>query len=147
MTGPLPTRPTRFQANALVRFCAIAALVAIAACTQRPEAPPAPMVVAPPAPTAANPLDRDMPAYLRLPGQPDGTPVRVGVILPFSSGAAGTRALASSMLKAAELAMFDAGNRNILLMTADEANTQQLLKYRKIVITADAMETIARRTA
>lgn len=34
-----------------------------------------------------------------------------------------------------------------LLMTADEANTQQLLKYRKIIITADAMETIARRTA
>ena len=34
-----------------------------------------------------------------------------------------------------------------LLMTADEANTQHLLRYRKIVITADAMETIARRTA
>ena len=34
-----------------------------------------------------------------------------------------------------------------LLMTADEANTHQLLLYRKIVITADAMETLARRTA
>lgn len=34
-----------------------------------------------------------------------------------------------------------------LLMTADEANTHHLLLYRKIIITADAMETIARRTA
>jgi large subunit ribosomal protein L4 len=34
-----------------------------------------------------------------------------------------------------------------LLMTADEANTEQLLHYDKIVVTADAMETLARRTA
>ena len=34
-----------------------------------------------------------------------------------------------------------------LLMTADEANTHHLLLYRKIVVTADAMETLARRTA
>jgi large subunit ribosomal protein L4 len=34
-----------------------------------------------------------------------------------------------------------------LLMTADEVNTQHLLGYRKVVITADAMETLARRTA
>jgi large subunit ribosomal protein L4 len=34
-----------------------------------------------------------------------------------------------------------------LLMTADEANTRHLLLYRKIVVTADAMETLARRTA
>jgi large subunit ribosomal protein L4 len=34
-----------------------------------------------------------------------------------------------------------------LLITADEANTLQLLNYRKIIITADAMETLSRRTA
>jgi large subunit ribosomal protein L4 len=34
-----------------------------------------------------------------------------------------------------------------LLMTADEANTHDLLRYRKIIITEDAIETIARRTA
>jgi branched-chain amino acid transport system substrate-binding protein len=80
------------------------------------------MVVVPQAPMAANPLDRDMPNYLRLPGLPAGTPVRVGVILPFSSTAPATRALAASMMKAAQLAMFDAGNPRILLMTADEGN-------------------------
>jgi large subunit ribosomal protein L4 len=34
-----------------------------------------------------------------------------------------------------------------LLMTADEANVEHLLNYHKIVITADALETLARRTA
>jgi branched-chain amino acid transport system substrate-binding protein len=107
----------------LCRFCAIAAAVAIAACTPKPQgAPPAPMTAVPQAPLAANPLDHDQPSYLRLPGLPDGTPVRVGIILPFTSSSGPTRALAASLLKAAELAMFDAGNRNILLMTADEGN-------------------------
>jgi len=104
-----------------LRLCAIAAAVAIAACTPKPEIA-IPVPPPPAAPVAANPLDRDQPNYLRLPGMADGTPVRVGVILPFTSGAPGTRALAQSMLKAAELALFDAGNRNIVLITADEGN-------------------------
>ena len=105
------------------RLCAIAAAVAIAACTPRPEPPAAPMIAVPQGPIASNPLDRDQLNYMRLPGLADGvTPVRVGIILPFTSSSAGTRALAGSMLKAAELAMFAAGNRNILLMTADEGN-------------------------
>ncbi|MBA2590095.1 MAG: penicillin-binding protein activator [Alphaproteobacteria bacterium] len=108
------------------RFCAIAAGLAIAACTPKPEGPPPPappMIVVPQGPIAANPLDRDLPSYLRLPGLADGaTPVRVGIILPFTSTSAPTRALAASMLKAAELAMFAAGNRNMLLMAADEGN-------------------------
>jgi branched-chain amino acid transport system substrate-binding protein len=114
----------RVLTHSLARFCAIAAALVIAACTP-PPAPPAPRVVAPPppAPVAGNPLDRDLPSYLRLPGMaPDQVPVRVGIILPFSSTSPATRALAASMLKAAELAMFDSGNRNILLMTADDGS-------------------------
>jgi ABC-type branched-subunit amino acid transport system substrate-binding protein len=81
------------------------------------------MIAAPQVPLLPNALDRDQPSYLRLPGLADGvTPVRVGIILPFTSSSAPTRALAASLMKAAELAMFDAGNRNILLMTADEGN-------------------------
>jgi len=34
-----------------------------------------------------------------------------------------------------------------LLMTAGEANTEHLLRYRRIVVTADALETLASRTA
>ncbi|HUO02165.1 MAG TPA: penicillin-binding protein activator, partial [Rhizomicrobium sp.] len=46
-------------------------------------------------------------------------------ILPLSSGAAATRILAAAMLKSAELALFDSGNRNLLLMTADEGSPDQ----------------------
>ena len=110
--------------SVLSRFCAIAALVAIAACTPKPLGP-APVTQAPAVkePVAANPLDRDLPGYLRLPGMaPDVTPVRVGIILPFTSSSAPTRALAASMLKAAQLALFNSGNNKILLITADEGN-------------------------
>ncbi len=111
-------------ASVTSRFCAIALGLAIAACTPKPQGPaPATQAPAPKEPLAANPLDRDLPSYLRLPGTADGvTPVRVGIILPFTSSSAPTRALAASMMKAAQLAMFDSGNRNILLITADEGN-------------------------
>ena len=99
-------------------------LLVVTACTTRPPAaPPAPPVpAAPPPPVASNPLDHDAPGFMRLPGQTQGTPVRVGLILPLSSGAASTRNLAQSMLKAAQLAMFDSGNRDLLLMVGDEGN-------------------------
>ena len=101
----------------------------MAGCAQPapPPPPPPPVVEAPPPipedPPAPNPLDRDQASFLRLPGTPDGmTPVRVGIILPLSSTNAGTRALAQSMLKAAQLAMFDANNPNMILMVEDEGN-------------------------
>jgi branched-chain amino acid transport system substrate-binding protein len=102
------------------RFLAVAALALLASCTPPPApktAPPPP----PPPPVVEAPKNQNQPDYVRLPNQPEGaTPVRVGVILPFSSANAATRALAGSMMKAAELAMFDAQNQNILLLTADE---------------------------
>jgi ABC-type branched-subunit amino acid transport system substrate-binding protein len=98
-------------------------LLALSACATKPPAPTRPPVVtAPPPPVAKNPLDRDQASFLRLPGLPDGTPVRVGVILPLSSSSPATRGLAQSMLKAAEMAMFDSKNRGILLMVGDEGN-------------------------
>ncbi len=53
------------------------------------------------------------------------TPLRVGVILPFSNASAGTRALANAMLKAAELALYDGANRDMVLMTADDSAKPQ----------------------
>ena len=119
--------------NAWARLFAIAALIGVAAlagCARpAPPPPPAPVAEAPPPavieeePPAPNPLNRDEPGFLRLPNMAEGTtPVRVGVILPLSSTNAGTRALAQSMLRAAQLAMFDAGNPNILLIVEDEGN-------------------------
>jgi branched-chain amino acid transport system substrate-binding protein len=113
----------RLLPSSLPRFCAIAAVLAIAACTPPPAPAPKPLPPPPPPPVVGNPLDHDLPGYMRLPGiAPNEVPVRVGIILPFTSGSAGTRALAASMLKAAEMAMFDSGNHDILLMTADEGS-------------------------
>ncbi|HEX4026691.1 MAG TPA: penicillin-binding protein activator, partial [Rhizomicrobium sp.] len=97
----------------------------MSACTP-PKPAPLPVLAPPPPPVAANPLTRDQSNYLRLPNMAaNATPVRVGIILPFSSGTPATRALAAAMLKAAELALFDSGNRAILLMTADEGSPDQ----------------------
>ncbi len=117
-----PAASSRF---ALRRLCAIAcavAVVALAACTTPPAPPPPPPVpVQPPAP---HQLSADQPEFFKLPNQaPDKTLVRVGIILPFSSASATTRALAQSMMKAAELALYDSGNRDILLMVADETGS------------------------
>lgn len=134
----------------LARLCAIprlfailsaAAIAGLSACTP-PPAPP-PKVVAPPPPVAGNPLDRDLPTYLRLPNTPPGSvPVRVGIILPFSSTTPGTRSLAAAMLKAAELALFDGGNRNILLITADEGATPDLAGAAAVKLMSQGAEII-----
>ncbi|HEY2446568.1 MAG TPA: penicillin-binding protein activator, partial [Rhizomicrobium sp.] len=48
------------------------------------------------------------------------TPVRIGILLPFSSGSASTRALALGLMKAAAMALFDAKNPDLVLISADE---------------------------
>lgn len=66
------------------------------------------------------------PGFLRLSNAAPGVvPVRVGILLPFSNGSPATRQLAQSMLNAAEMALFDTGNRNIVLMTADEGGSAE----------------------
>ncbi len=107
------------------RSCAIAALVAIAAvagCSTTEKAPrPAPFVPPPPQAPAPHQLLQDEPSFLRLTNMSGAhTPVRVGLILPLSSTSPATRLLATSMMKAAELALYDSGNHDILLMTADD---------------------------
>jgi branched-chain amino acid transport system substrate-binding protein len=95
--------------------------IAGCAAPKAPAPPPAPAIVLPPPPVAGHPLNGDSSAFLRLPNiDPSQTPVRVGVILPLNSGTQANRALAGAMLKAAELALYDAKNPNIVLMTADE---------------------------
>src|SRR5262245_53806872 len=91
----------------------------------QPPPPPPPVVAAPPPPpepTAPHQLLADSPEFLRLPNMDkDKTPLRIGVILPFSNPSTGTRALASALMKAAELAVYDSGNKDIVLMTADDS--------------------------
>jgi branched-chain amino acid transport system substrate-binding protein len=111
-----------------LRLCAIALVCGIAglascAMPKPPPPPPPPALVLPPPPVAGHPLSSDSPAFLRLPNMdPNQTPVRVGVILPFANSTAATRNLAAAMLKAAQLALYDSKNPNIVLITADEGS-------------------------
>ena len=97
--------------------------------TQAPVKPVVPQVVASVGPTqvpATHPLTGEEPGFLRLGNMnPNKISVRIGVLLPFSNGSAATRALAQSMMKAAELAVFDQGNPEVLLIAADEGSTPE----------------------
>lgn len=114
-------------------ICAIAAVLAIAALAgcqtaapPKPVAPAAPTAEQPPGPPATHPMLSEEPGFLRLPNIPAGkNPVRVGLLLPFSNGSSQTRFLANAMMKAAQLALFDAGNPNIILISADEGSTPE----------------------
>jgi branched-chain amino acid transport system substrate-binding protein len=127
----LPTRPRKIS----FRFSAILATLAIAALAGcvGPESPKPVVPTARPGSEAAaglpaptHPLTQDEPGFLRLPNMAAGhTPVRIGLLLPFTNGSAATRLLASSMMKAAQLALFDAKNPDIVLITADEGGTAE----------------------
>ncbi|MBV9331427.1 MAG: penicillin-binding protein activator [Alphaproteobacteria bacterium] len=111
------------------RSCVIAAALAIAlssGCATVKPATRAPGVAAAPPPEVPAPhqLAQDQSEFLHLPNIPPGrTPVRVGIILPLTSSSPATRALANSMMKAAELALYDSENRNIILMSADDTGS------------------------
>jgi ABC-type branched-subunit amino acid transport system substrate-binding protein len=110
------------SADSFRRLFAIAACLTIAACQTGgpPPAPPPP----PEPPPAPHQLTTEAPDFLRLPNiAPEKTPVRVGVLLPFDNATANTRALAKAMMHAAELALYDSGNTNIVLMTAEDSGT------------------------
>ena len=112
-------------------LCAIlgALSIALLAGCQTPP-PPAPKPVPPPPPPpvklAPHQLTQDEPQFLRLANMDKTrTPLRVGVILPFTNSSPGTRAIAAGMLKAAQLALYDSGSRDVVLMTADDSAKPQ----------------------
>ncbi len=117
--------------NLAKRLCFIAGLVAIGAvagCQTTPPAAPPPVapVAKPGLAPPSNPMTAEEPAFLKMGNIPSGmVPVRVGILLPFSNGSSQTRALAASMMKAAQMALFDSGNSKIILMSADEGSTPE----------------------
>ncbi|WP_411819218.1 penicillin-binding protein activator [Hyphococcus formosus] len=61
----------------------------------------------------------DRRAFVRPPHMGDEDPIRVGLLLPFSADSEAARRVASAMFDAAQLAVFDAGSENFLLMPKD----------------------------
>jgi len=109
------------------RFCVIAGLVAIALALagcgstgigSKPPAPPYPGDA-----KGVTDLQRqtDRSGFLALPsmGTP-GTPIRAALLLPLSHPSPDTRAVAEAIAKAAELALFDTGDAQIMLMPRDD---------------------------
>jgi branched-chain amino acid transport system substrate-binding protein len=138
--APNPASPlratSRLRDSRQARVCAIACAVTIgmvvAGCqTMKPmAAPPAPpppppmrMVMAPPPPPPP-PSRIEQPNYYRLRNSHAGVvPARVALLLPLSGGTAETRAVAEALEKAAEMAVFDSKNNDILLMPRDDGGT------------------------
>lgn len=115
--------PLRSLSTALVLLGLTAGLAGCAG-FGRTEAPaPRPVVQAPPIavqppPQAAQPagIARD-PSRYYTPKQMQGRPlIRVALLLPFNSSRADVRALSTSLYNAAQLALFEFDNPNILLI-------------------------------
>jgi branched-chain amino acid transport system substrate-binding protein len=110
---------------------AILAAISIAACsTSAPSRPSSGPVIASdePYPSAAQGPDEsvfgeaesyDRRAFVRPPHMAGQEPVRVGLLLPFSADSEAARRVASSMFDAAQLAVFDAGDQNFLIIPKD----------------------------
>jgi branched-chain amino acid transport system substrate-binding protein len=141
ISGGVPNSASPLKATSRIResrgkVCAIARVVAIAALisgcqTMKPMlAPPPPpppqpmrMVMAPPPPPPP-PSRMEQPNFYRLRNSPAGVvPARVALLLPLSGGTADSRAIAEALEKAAEMAVFDAKNSDILLMPRDDGGT------------------------
>lgn len=104
---------------------AIAACLVLAACSSAPDSGPAIAEPARPAVDAA-PTARveerehyDRRAFIEPLHMRDEEPVRVGLLLPFSAPSEAVREVASAMFDAAQLAAFEAGRRNLLLIPKD----------------------------
>jgi branched-chain amino acid transport system substrate-binding protein len=123
---PVPFRFARWVSAVRLFAIAGAAAIAVAACQPKlPVPPPLPPEVSN-GTVPMHPLSENRPGFLRLPNtSSERTPVRVGIMLPFTSTTPSVKALANAMMKSAELSLYDAGNRDIILMTADEGTTAE----------------------
>jgi branched-chain amino acid transport system substrate-binding protein len=91
-----------------------------------PPPPPPPVFMAAPPPPPPPPSRMELPNFYRLRNTAAGvTPARVALLLPLTGGTAETRAIAEGLERAAELAVFDAKNSDILLMPRDDGGTPE----------------------
>ena len=120
----------RFSVPNLLKAGAVALAAAIAGCSTGGPTRPGPVVVRPADPgvgetprqedRAIGEAERyDRRAFVRPPHMEGEEPVRVGLLLPFSADNEAARRVASAMFDAAQLAVFDAGDRNFLLIPKD----------------------------
>jgi len=123
---------TAFSVRRIAAWVAMAlAAIAIAGCETTPTSEPP---VWPPIPSsdeqgeaAAARARREYgrEGFLTPPHMEARDPVRVALLLPFSAASENVREVASALFDAAQLAVFDAGDANILLIPKDTGGTAQ----------------------
>lgn len=98
--------------------------IALAACASNDSPPVSQVPVDTPIAVTPPPIqDLDRTLFLRPPHMSDREPVRIAVLLPLSARQPSVRAVADSLLNAAQLALFEFGNPNVLLIPKDTRGT------------------------
>ena len=67
----------------------------------------------------------DRRAFVRPPHMEGSEPVRVGLLLPFTASSSAAQKVASAMFDASQLAVFDAGDQNFLVIPKDTRGTAE----------------------
>ncbi|OLF75483.1 hypothetical protein AWH62_06610 [Maricaulis sp. W15] len=126
----LPT-DTLAQSRGLRCLAVIAMVGTLAACGTTQTAPPAPIYTPPepvidePVEIEPDPVEEPVATGLIPPHMADREIARVALLLPFSADNSGARSEALRLLNAAELALFERGSGNLLLIPKDTQGTPQ----------------------
>ena len=117
--------------------------IAVAACSTTPPPPPPvqqPPVTQPePEPTPEPEPEPEVRTGLIPPHMADRDLVRVAVLLPFSAENAGARAEALRLLRAAELALFERGSGNLLMIPKDTQGTPEGARATDTTVAGDGV--------
>jgi len=125
----LPSR-RKSRGESFGRVCALLLTLAsgltLAACqTAAPPPPPKPAFTPVPEPLISQ-YRGEQPQFFRLRHTSrTTTPVRVALLLPLSNPSADTRAIADALSRAAEMAVLESGNPNIILMPRDDGGSPE----------------------
>ncbi|MEQ9518181.1 MAG: penicillin-binding protein activator [Parvibaculum sp.] len=120
------TRSSGQIAQIIIRFTAVILLGAALAACDKSTPPPSPVVSAPPVAVTPPPITQAPPnqdLFLRPPHMADQEPVRIAILLPFKAQQASVREAADALFNAAQLALFEFGNRDVLLIPKDTSGT------------------------
>ncbi len=104
----------------------VAAAVFVTACASSPGPSPRhtaqhPSIATSPPPAAQPALNIDL--FLRPPHMEEREPVRIALLLPLGAQQSSVRAAANALFNAAQMALFEFGNPNVLLIPKDTRGT------------------------
>jgi ABC-type branched-subunit amino acid transport system substrate-binding protein len=107
----------------LATFMAVALFVSACASNQPAPAPQAPVAPIEVTPRPGTDFQFDADLLLRPPHMSEREAVRIAVLLPLGAQQASVRSVANALLNAAQLALFEFGNPNVLLIPKDTRGT------------------------